>query len=212
MEAAKPFARAHVNGDRAERENDAEALAAIRQYDIEVYPTVVFTDHKGTEVARSTRNRPPLLDAMAAALKECGPGKREAVGDGETDAFPETSDLRLKEALRRDRAYRTDPGSLGKTERIFLRHCATCHGAAGNGVELSIAPVQGIRPKDFTDAKAMKDLTDERMLRSIRDGYRLMPNFGSTMPESRIRELVAYVRTLAPTEPVSPSPAPVLDH
>ncbi len=208
VEAARPFVRVHVNGDKAEREGDAEVLAAIRRYGIEVYPTVVFTDHAGTEVARSTRNRPALLEAIGAALKECGPGAKAAAADkaevGGKTAASEPADPRLREALRRDAAYRTDPGSLEKTERLFLRHCATCHGAAGNGIELGIAPVQGMKPKDFTDPKAMEGMTDERMLRSIRDGYRLMPGFGWTMPESRIKELVAYIRTLAPKGPEAP--------
>lgn len=198
MKAAKGFVTALLNGDKAEREGIRDVLDAIRAHGIEVYPTVVFEDGLGNEIARSVRGNPPLAEAMEEALREYGKPGRPPAPEPKPAPPPEVADPRLAAALRLDRAYRTDPDTLGQTERRFLQYCASCHGATGSGIELEIPPGQKVRPRDFTDAEAMKGMPDERLFRSIRDGYRFMPPFGRILSEEKIRDLVGHIRTLAP--------------
>lgn len=201
MEASRRFVPVLLNGDKAEREGIRDALDAIRRHGIEVYPTVVFEDGLGNEIARSVRGKPPLAEAMEKALREYGKPERPPAREPAPPPSAKVEDPRLSAALRLDRAYRTDPDSLGKVERRFLQYCASCHGAAGNGVEIDIPRDQKNRPRDFTDARGMAALSDERLFTSIRDGYRFMPPFGRILSEERIRELVRHIRGLTPSEP-----------
>jgi mono/diheme cytochrome c family protein len=87
------------------------------------------------------------------------------------------------------------PESLAQGKKYFGYDCAMCHGATGNGkgdVE------SNDKIPDFTNAAAMKDMSDGQLFCSLKTGK------GHAMPLERIRNneselwnLVNYVRSLS---------------
>jgi mono/diheme cytochrome c family protein len=86
---------------------------------------------------------------------------------------------------------------------IYEKLCGVCHGpeGRGNGQALRGMPV---KPKDFADAAAMRELTDQYLFDAIQKGgvgvkkSPMMPPFGDQLKEPQIWDLVAYIRSLAP--------------
>jgi len=86
--------------------------------------------------------------------------------------------------------------------KLYAAYCASCHGeqGKGDGVAATSLPV---RPKDHTDGATMNKLTDQFLMDVItkgggavgRSGF--MPAWGSSLNEKQVREIVAYIRTLA---------------
>ncbi len=82
----------------------------------------------------------------------------------------------------------------------FQQECAKCHGKDGKGH----TPMGRIlHLKDFTNPKVQKEMKDEDMIKTIKDGAtdkatgrERMKAFGSTFTDQQIKELVAYVRSL----------------
>ena len=82
----------------------------------------------------------------------------------------------------------------------YAKYCASCHGKDGAGHtkagrllkvrDLTDAQVQ----KTFTDADAIKDLTDGM---KDKDGNVQMKPMGDKLSADEIKAVVAYVRTLA---------------
>src|SRR5262245_51984113 len=105
---------------------------------------------------------------------------------------------------------------------VYERHCATCHGATG-GADGPGAAALAIKPPSLTNGRLLNPLSDDFLATVVRDGAGAvglapqMPGFARLLTEREIRDVVAYVRTLAqpPYQPrlegaVSPSaPAPV---
>src|SRR5215470_18351356 len=104
---------------------------------------------------------------------------------------------------------------------VYERHCATCHGATG-AADGPGAAALAIKPPPLTNGRLLNPLSDEFLATIVRDGAGAvglapqMPGFGRLLTDREIRDVVAYVRTLAqpPYQPldatVSPiAPAPV---
>jgi mono/diheme cytochrome c family protein len=85
---------------------------------------------------------------------------------------------------------------------VYERHCATCHGATG-GADGPGASALVIRPPPLTDGRLLNPLSDDFLATVVRDGAAAvglapqMPAFGRLLTERQIRDVVAYVRTLA---------------
>lgn len=78
--------------------------------------------------------------------------------------------------------------------KIFVQHCARCHGADGKG----LPEVLGAR--DLTDRGLMSMISDDRLRMTIRMGKPPnMPGF-SHFAEPTLKVLVAYVRQLSQPE------------
>lgn len=81
----------------------------------------------------------------------------------------------------------------GKT--TFLQRCKPCHGEGGNGKTFA-ANALNPPPKNFTTEQSRKELTQERMLRSVtqgRPGTAMMP-WKDVLSEKEIRSVVHYIR------------------
>jgi mono/diheme cytochrome c family protein len=102
------------------------------------------------------------------------------------------------------------PRDATPAQRLYLTHCATCHGANGRGSWR--ATLFLIRPGDLADRRAMEALSDQYLADLIRQGGATigkpgMPAFGFHLSEEQIREIVGYVRAL-PGPPAGSSREP----
>lgn len=82
----------------------------------------------------------------------------------------------------------------------FTRYCAVCHGEDGKGDGFNAFNLDP-KPRNFTDARIMGGLSDDRLKETVREGGRgvnkspLMPAWGGTLSAQQIEYVVAYVRT-----------------
>jgi len=80
---------------------------------------------------------------------------------------------------------------------LFLRFCVSCHGADG-----SSRPVRSRVPwaPDFTSTDWQGNIDEHKMKFAILEGYGTqMPAFDTRLSEPQVGDLVAFVRTFAPT-------------
>jgi len=87
-------------------------------------------------------------------------------------------------------------------KKIYATYCVTCHGerGKGDGVAAQSLPV---RPADHTNGAVMNQLSDKFLLDIIVKGggsvgkSSFMPAWGSSLNDRQIRDIVAYLRTIA---------------
>lgn len=88
----------------------------------------------------------------------------------------------------------------GDTRRgrvIFKRACVACHGQTGTGRGLLAQLIQ-IPMMDFTKSENMKEMTDEDLLKIIREGEGdYMPSWKGILGDNEIADVASYVRMLA---------------
>ena len=88
----------------------------------------------------------------------------------------------------------------GKTK--YDANCVGCHGATGKGDGAAAAALNP-KPKDHTDGKAMKALSDKYLFDIIKDGGAsqkkspIMPGSGKKFSDQEVWDIVAYIRSLA---------------
>ena len=78
---------------------------------------------------------------------------------------------------------------------IFYKYCKACHGDRGDGKTFA-ANVLNPPPKNFTTKASKKELTEQRMIRSITKGRKntaMMP-WQSRLTKEEIRAVVHYIR------------------
>jgi mono/diheme cytochrome c family protein len=88
-----------------------------------------------------------------------------------------------------------------ETATLFTELCSVCHGVGGKGDGPS---AQGLEPKpaDFTNCKAMAKDSDDVLFKIIKGGGQsagrstVMPAWGDSLSDPRIRELVKFIRGL----------------
>ena len=122
------------------------------------------------------------------------PQEIEAVVDfirGNFMNFPEHAD---QQQLAKD----------AKGEKIYSKHCSVCHGDKGT---TAIWARSGLnpQPRDFTTAKARKELTRERMINSVtngRPGTAMMPH-KEKLSSTEIQQVVDYIRSTFMNGPVA---------
>ena len=91
------------------------------------------------------------------------------------------------------------PKNATPVQRVYLTHCATCHGANGHGSWR--ATLFLLRPGDLTAPRPLAPLPDEYLFNLIKDGGATigkpgMPAFGFHLSDAQLHEIVGYVRTL----------------
>ena len=82
---------------------------------------------------------------------------------------------------------------------LFEGKCAICHGKDGAG-KTKMGEKAGI--KDLTDPKYQATLSDEKMLKSLKEGIKdgektKMKAYDKILGEEELKAVIAYVRTLA---------------
>ncbi len=164
-------------------------------------------DGKGAELlAKKLDIKPADLSSEQYRTKQTGElaaiignyGKKSGLN------IPDWGDALPKSDLRNVAAYISNIGLVdhsytGDTRRgrtIFKGACIACHGefGAGNGV---LAKLIDIAMIDQTDGNRMKDISDEALIDTIRDGKgRYMASWKGALNENEIHDVVAYVRLL----------------
>ena len=90
-----------------------------------------------------------------------------------------------------------DESSVGEGRKIYLRHCASCHGPSGKG-DGSMA-LAGGTPSNLTDEIWDHGSSDGEIFVVIREGSSSdMEAYKDKLTEKQIWQLVNYIRSLAP--------------
>ncbi len=94
------------------------------------------------------------------------------------------------------------PAGAADAEKLYQWYCAQCHGKGGKGDGINSTKELPVQPKNHTDAKEMKKLSDKDLLDSIKKGgagvskSELMPPWGGTLTDQEINDLVKHLRKL----------------
>lgn len=107
------------------------------------------------------------------------------------------------------------PDALADGKRLYDANCANCHGALAQGavkagIDISIiAERGGKQPPDLTDSSWDHGASDAEIFGVIKQGIPLgmMAPYEGRLSDAEIRSVVAYVRSLASTQPAVPAPA-----
>lgn len=82
---------------------------------------------------------------------------------------------------------------IEKGKKVFVKHCAGCHGAEGKGDGYKLL---GADPANLT-ASATKKKSDALLLNTIHEGKSSMPSWKVRLSEQDSRDVLAYIRTLS---------------
>jgi cytochrome c6 len=74
-------------------------------------------------------------------------------------------------------------------EKTFKAKCASCHGADGKGKA-------ALKTQDLASAEVQK-MSDAELTTITTDGKGKMPAYGKSLKPDQIKDLVAYIRSLA---------------
>lgn len=82
---------------------------------------------------------------------------------------------------------------LAKGEKVYVKHCAGCHGTEGAGGGYKLL---GPDPANLT-SPSIKKKSDSALLKTIHEGKSNMPPWKVRLSEQDSRAVLAYIRTLA---------------
>jgi cytochrome c oxidase cbb3-type subunit 3 len=86
-------------------------------------------------------------------------------------------------------------------KKLYGQFCASCHGQSGKGDGPAAAALNP-KPRDHTDKELMGKMSDDEMLKVIKNGGAsvgkspLMPPWGAALKDNQINDVIAYIRTL----------------
>ena len=81
-------------------------------------------------------------------------------------------------------------------------YCVTCHGSQGKG-DGPAASTLPKKPADHSDGNYMNPLPNAELYKAIKEGgaaigkSNAMPPWGATLNDAQVRDVLAYVRSLA---------------
>lgn len=99
-------------------------------------------------------------------------------------------------------ARAAETGNAAKGKEFYAKSCSTCHGPAGKGDGAAAAALNP-KPKDLTDKAYVSKLDDTYMTNIIGKGGAaigkspLMPPFNGPLKDQDIKDVIAYIRSLA---------------
>jgi len=98
------------------------------------------------------------------------------------------------------------PGAWGQNaaegKKFYSQYCSTCHGEKGKG-DGPAAQALPVKPADHTSGAIMNQLSDQFLMTIIAKGgsavgkSSFMPAWGNAISDKEIRDIVAYLRTIA---------------
>jgi len=86
--------------------------------------------------------------------------------------------------------------------KLYASYCATCHGDKGKGDGMAAKSLPA-KPSDHTNGAVMSQLNDKYLVDVISKGgsavgkSSFMPSWGSALDDKQVRDLVAFIRSLA---------------
>lgn len=92
----------------------------------------------------------------------------------------------------------------GRGQEVYRTYCSACHGARG-GADGPLSKLLVPPPPRHSDAAHMEALSDDYLYRLLKEGgpavgkSPLMNAWGKVLSEDQLRDLIAYMRTLAVT-------------
>jgi cytochrome c oxidase cbb3-type subunit 3 len=98
-------------------------------------------------------------------------------------------------------AIAAQAADVDQGKKLYGQFCASCHGQSGKGDGPASAALNP-KPRDHTDKDYMSKLSDDDMLKVIKNGGAsigkspLMPPWGSSLKDDQIQDVIAYIRTL----------------
>jgi mono/diheme cytochrome c family protein len=87
-------------------------------------------------------------------------------------------------------------------KKTYLTYCSGCHGESGKGDGPAAASLP-VKPADHTDGQIMSKHSDQYLFDIIAKGGQgvqkssLMPAWNGQLKEKEIREVIAFIRSLA---------------
>ena len=87
-------------------------------------------------------------------------------------------------------------------KKLYLTYCSSCHGDDGKG-DGPAARSLPVKPANHTDGTVMNKFSDKFLLEIIAKGggavgkSAMMPGWGGQLKENQLRDIVAYVRSIA---------------
>jgi cytochrome c oxidase cbb3-type subunit III len=99
----------------------------------------------------------------------------------------------------------TDPTwaqNQSEGKKLYLTYCSSCHGDNGKG-DGPAAQSLPVKPVNHTAGAVMNQLTDKFLMEIISKGGSavgkspMMPAWGGQLKENQLRDIVAYVRSIA---------------
>lgn len=91
-----------------------------------------------------------------------------------------------------------DPAAVERGALVYRENCQSCHQAQGAGENIPPA----IRNPDFLAAIPLNERShawhhgDEQLVQIIQRGNKRMPPFENALPETQIRDVIAYMKSL----------------
>lgn len=87
-------------------------------------------------------------------------------------------------------------------KNLYTSYCAACHGEKGKGDGVAAKGLPA-RPADHTNGAIMNQLSDKYLMEVISKGggavdkSAFMPAWGSSLNDKQIRDIVAFIRSIA---------------
>lgn len=91
---------------------------------------------------------------------------------------------------------------VAKGKAMYEQYCGSCHGSGGKGDGPAAASLNP-KPRDLSDKAYARSLKDEYLFEAIKNGgpavkkSPMMPAMGTTLKDDQIKDVVAYLRSLA---------------
>ena len=140
-----------------------------------------------------------IVLALAIAPLACGGGSEDAAAPTQPDA-PAPSPT--PEPAPAPEPPTAGPASAAAGAPHYATFCASCHGPTGNG-DGPVAAGLNPKPARHSDSAYMGALSDDYLFKVIKQGgvavgkSPLMAPWGGTLSDADIRDVVAFVRSLA---------------
>ena len=87
-------------------------------------------------------------------------------------------------------------------KKLYTTYCSSCHGETGKGDGMAASSLP-VKPADHTSGATMNSLNDKFLMDIVSRGgaavgkSSFMPSWSGALNEKQIRDIVAYIRTLA---------------
>ncbi len=94
------------------------------------------------------------------------------------------------------------PQDQAEGRKLYASYCSTCHGEKGRGDGMAAKSLPA-KPADHTNGAVMNQLNDKFLVEVIAKGggavgkSSFMPAWSGALNEKQIRDLVAFIRSLA---------------